>query len=146
MNKTTNTTELTIDNFIFRIGASEYFMEAYIDVSYTYHPQEDGDRDTPTRYAYVTADKVTHVHSFEGRMQSYDAPTDLEIESVHYDTEKTNVWSDFFILNAQDRMLEQAQRILDVQLDDEELEEQQEAIESDNREYYTELHSQGMER
>jgi hypothetical protein len=84
----TNTIKIELDDIAFTVGNAIVSGSVEVNAVYDYHPEEQGDWDTPTKAAYAELVKINPpLDCIELVIESPDLPTPVEVSS-YLDTRK----------------------------------------------------------
>ena len=109
----------------FRVGATDfdvYYVSG--EIEYTFHPEERGDYDTPTKAAWIEVGNIVEICDFELGIENHEMPTQIEIDSCKMGVRQAQVWHQLLIDNLQARIRAVVQEGLEEDCHERVLEEQ----------------------
>ena len=110
----TNTIKIELDDITFTVGNAIVSGSVEVNAVYDYHPEEEGDWDTPTKAAYAELVKINPpLDCIELVIESPDLPTPVEVSS-YLDTRKRKdgqpsfhaKWCEYIFKHAENILIE----------------------------------------
>ena len=110
----TNTIKFEIDDIAFTVGNATVSVSVEADVVYDYHPEEEGDWNTPTKAAYAELVKINpRLDCIELLIESPDLPAPIEVSSYLDENGRARnddhaKWCEYIFKHAENIMIEKA--------------------------------------
>ena len=112
----TNTIKLELDDIAFTVGNAIVSGSVEVNAVYDYHPEEQGDWDTPTKAAYAELVKINpRLDCIELVIESPDLPAPIDV-CIYLDTRKRKdgqptvhtKWCEYIFKHAENILTEKA--------------------------------------
>jgi len=113
-NTITNTIKLELDDVTFTVGNAIVSASMEVNAVYDYHPEEEGDWDTPTKAAYAELVKINRpLDCVELVIESPDLPAPVEVatwldKGGRARRDNHSKWCEYIFKHAENILIEQA--------------------------------------
>ena len=110
----TNTIKLDLEDITFTVGNAIVSGSMEVNAVYDYHPEEEGDWDTPTKAAYAELVKINpRLDCIELLIESPDFPTSIDVSSYLDENGRARndehaKWCEYIFKHAENILIEKA--------------------------------------